>query len=185
MNFGPEQKQKNGIVAAVKEGKYLTFRLANEIYGVEVMRVVEITGMVEATKVPRTPQFVRGVINLRGAILPVIDMRIKFGMENAADKKQTCIVVLEITTVGGKAQMGIVVDSVEDVLDIYEKDVEAAPSFGVEINTEFIHGMAKTDKGVIILLNIDKVLTTDEIAGVFDAGIINNNEGNEKEEKNV
>jgi purine-binding chemotaxis protein CheW len=92
--------------------------------------------------------------------------------------------VLEIVTGGGRVQMGIVVDSVKDVLDIYEKDVEAAPSFGVEINTEFIHGMAKTDKGVIILLNIDKVLTTDEIAGVFDAGI-NNNKVNEKEEKNV
>lgn len=184
MNFGPEQKQKKDIEAAVKAGKYLTFRLANEIYGVEVMRVMEITGVVEATKVPRTPQFVRGVINLRGAILPVIDMRIKFGMESAADKKETCIVVLEIVKGGGRVQMGIVVDSVKDVLDIYEKDVEAAPSFGVEINTEFIHGMAKTDKGVIILLNIDKVLTTDEIAGVFDADI-NNNKENEEEEKNV
>ena len=152
-------KQANALA-----GKYLTFKLVNEEYGLEILKVREIIGMMAITRVPRTPAFVRGVINLRGKVIPVIDLRSKFGMENVADTEETCIIVVDVSRNNDKLQIGILVDSVSEVLDIKGEDIEDAPSFGTDMDTDFIIGMAKTKGSVKILLNIERVLTTVEIA---------------------
>jgi purine-binding chemotaxis protein CheW len=143
---------------ATREGKYLTFSLAGEEYGIGILKVREIIGMMTVTPVPQTPEFVRGVINLRGKVIPVIDLRVRFGLEAAACTERTCIIVVEIHAETGSVPMGIVVDAVSEVLNIRGADIENTPSFGVKLNTDFILGMAKTDSGVKILLDIDKVL---------------------------
>ncbi len=143
-----------------KEGKYLTFSLAGEEYGIGILKVREIIGMMPVTPVPRTPDFVKGVINLRGKVIPVIDLRLRFGLDAAAYTERTCIIVVEILGDTGAVPMGIVVDAVSEVLNIRATDIENTPAFGVKLNTDFILGMAKTDGGVKILLDIDKVLGT-------------------------
>ncbi|NPV03222.1 MAG: purine-binding chemotaxis protein CheW [Syntrophaceae bacterium] len=143
-----------------KEGKYLTFSLASEEYGIGILKVKEIIGMMNITPVPRTPDFVKGVINLRGKVIPVIDLRLRFGLDAAAYTERTCIIVVEILGDAGAVPMGIVVDSVSEVLNIRATDIENTPAFGVKLNTDFILGMAKTDGGVKILLDIDRVLGT-------------------------
>ncbi len=144
--------------------KYLTFNLASEQYGVEILKVREIIGLMDITKIPRTPDFVRGVINLRGKVIPVIDLRLKFNMDSIEDTQQTCIIVVDIVQQETQMQMGIVVDSVSEVLDIETQSIEEAPQFGSSIvDTHFINGIAKAKGGVKILLNIEKVLTSEEI----------------------
>jgi len=137
--------------------KYLTFVLCGEEYGLEIIRVREIIGLMTITHVPRMPEFVRGVINLRGKVIPVVDLRLKFGMEKTDG--QTCIVVVDLDDV----LMGVVVDRVSEVLDIAEGDVEPAPSFGVDVDTSFILGIGKTKGRVVILLDIQKVLSPEDI----------------------
>ncbi len=149
--------------ATMKTGKYLTFTLADEEYGIGILKVKEIIGMMSITSVPRTPDFVKGVINLRGKVIPVIDLRLKFGMDAIAYTDRTCIIVVEIDTDDLTIQIGIVVDSVSEVLNIKEEEIEDAPSFGTSLNTEYILGMAKIDSGVKILLDIDQVLSAKEI----------------------
>jgi len=143
-----------------KEGKYLTFSLAGEEYGIGILKVREIIGMMPVTPVPRTPDFVKGVINLRGKVIPVIDLRLRFGLEAAAYTERTCIIVVEILGDAGAVPMGIVVDAVSEVLSIRGGDIENTPAFGVKLNTDFILGMAKTEGSVKILLDIDRVLGT-------------------------
>lgn len=143
-----------------KAGKYLTFKLAAEEYGLEILKVKEIIGLIGITKVPRTPPEVRGVINLRGKVIPVVDLRLKFEMEAAEDTEQTCIIVVEVSSSDGAVSTGIVVDSVSEVLDIQDGQIEDTPSFGTDINTEFILGIGKIKEEVKILLDIDKVLDT-------------------------
>jgi len=123
----------------LRGGKYLTFKLASEEYGLEILKVREIMGLLEITKVPKTPVFVKGVINLRGKVIPVIDLRLKFGMESIEETNETCIIVVEVN----EMLMGVVVDKVSEVLDIEGKDIEDAPSFGTNIDTNFILGMGK------------------------------------------
>jgi purine-binding chemotaxis protein CheW len=147
-------------------GKYLTFKLVNEEYGLEILKVREIIGMMAITSLPRTPSFVRGVINLRGKVIPVIDLRKKFEMDSTADTDQTCIIVVDVTSQGAIIQIGILVDSVSEVLDIIGEDIESAPSFGTNIDTAFILGMAKAKGSVKILLNIEKVLSSAELETV-------------------
>jgi purine-binding chemotaxis protein CheW len=151
---------------ANKEGKYLTFALASEEYGLEILKVREIIGYMEITAVPQTPAHVRGVVNLRGQVIPVIDLRAKFGMETMDVTEETCIIVVEITQGDRKFDTGIVVDHVQEVLDIAGENIEQAPRFGSSVNTDFILGMGKIGDTVKILLDIDKVLTTDDIAGL-------------------
>lgn len=146
-----------------KEGKYLTFTLANEEYGIGILKIKEIIGMMPITSVPRTPSFVKGVINLRGKVIPVVDLRLKFGMQPMEYTDRTCIIVVEIDGQSGSLIIGIVVDSVSEVLNIKEEDIENTPTFGVRVNTDYIMGMAKMSGGVKILLDIDKVLSTQEI----------------------
>ena len=146
-----------------REGKYLTFSLAGEEYGIGILKVREIIGMMPITAVPRTPGFVKGVINLRGKVIPVVDLRLKFGMEEMAYTERTCIIVVEMGSGSGAIQMGIVVDSVSEVLNIKSGDMEDAPSFGSKVEMDYILGMAKMNGGVKILLDIDKVLGNEEI----------------------
>jgi purine-binding chemotaxis protein CheW len=152
------EAQAHGMTEAVREGKYLTFSLAGEEYGIGILKVREIIGMMTVTPVPQTPEFVKGVINLRGKVIPVIDLRLRFGLEAAAYTERTCIIVVEIDGDSGSVPMGIVVDAVSEVLNIRGADIEDTPTFGVKLNTDFILGMAKTGGGVKILLDIDKVL---------------------------
>jgi len=147
-----------------KAGKYLTFRLAAEEYGLEILKVREIIGLMDITQVPRTPHYIRGVINLRGIVIPVLDLRSKFSMENHEDTEESCIIVVEIASQTGSVQMGILVDAVSEVLDIEEENIQDAPSFGGDVNTDFILGMGKVKDEVKILLDIDKVLTAGDIS---------------------
>lgn len=151
-------------VVADKEEKHLTFTLANEEYGIEILKIKEIIGMMPITTVPQTPEFLKGVINLRGKVIPVIDLRLRFGMKDIDYTERTCIIVVEIEAAVGMVQIGIVVDAVSEVLKIKGQDVEETPGFGSKLNTDYIHGMAKLEGGVKILLNIDKVLSNEEIA---------------------
>ena len=152
---------------ANREGKYLTFSLAGEEYGIGILKVKEIIGMMPITTVPRTPGFVKGVINLRGKVIPVVDLRLKFVMEEIAYTERTCIIVVEIAGQNGSVLIGIVVDSVSEVLNIKGADIEDTPTFGARLDTDYILGMAKMNGGVKILLDIDKVLSDEEVA-VFD-----------------
>ena len=149
---------------ADREGKYLTFTLANEEYGVSAMKIREIIGMMPITSVPQTPEFVKGVINLRGKVIPVVDLMLRFGMEKIEYTDRTCIIVVEIEGQSGTILMGIVVDSVSKVLNIRGEDIEETPTFGTKLNTEDILGMAKLKGGVKILLDIVRVLSAEEIA---------------------
>jgi purine-binding chemotaxis protein CheW len=148
----------------VKMGKYLTFTLEEEEYGIGILKVKEIIGMMPITSVPGAPSFVKGVINLRGKVIPVIDLRIKFAMSSMEYTDRTCIIVVEIDSKEATVQIGIVVDSVSEVLNINAEDIEVTPSFGTRLDTSYILGMAKTGGSIKILLNIDRVLSDGEIA---------------------
>jgi purine-binding chemotaxis protein CheW len=141
-----------------KEGKYLTFALAHEEYGLEILKVREIIGYIDVTAVPQTPHYVKGVINLRGQVIPVVDLRAKFGMETTDVTEQTCIIVVEIAEGNRTCSTGIIVDHVQEVLDIGADAIEEAPQFGASVNTDFILGMGKVEDSVKILLDIDRVL---------------------------
>ena len=147
-----------------REGKYLTFTLADEEYGIGILKIKEIIGMMPVTTVPQTPKFVKGVINLRGKVIPVIDLRLRFGMESIDYTERTCIIVVEIDGTVGTVQIGIVVDSVSEVLNIKGEDIEDTPTFGTKMDTNYILGMAKMEGGVKILLDIDRVLNSEEIS---------------------
>jgi purine-binding chemotaxis protein CheW len=146
-----------------REGKYLTFTLAEEEYGIGILKVKEIIGIMAITTVPQTPNYMKGVINLRGKVIPVVDLRLKFGMEAIGYTERTCIIVVEITGDNKKIQIGSLVDSVSEVLNIKAGDIEDTPNFGSHLNTDYILGMAKTGGRVKILLDIDRVLSSEEI----------------------
>ena len=156
--------------SAQKEGKYLTFTLAGEEYGISILKVKEIIGMMPITSVPRTPDFVKGVINLRGKVIPVVDLRLKFGMEKMDYTDRTCIIVVEIQSQTGTVIIGIVVDAVSEVLNIKEELIEETPTFGARMDTDYILGMAKMEGGVKILLNIDHVLRKEEVSFLEKVG---------------
>jgi len=146
-----------------REGKYLTFALAGEEYGISILKIKEIIGMMPITTIPQTPEFVKGVINLRGKVIPVVDLRLRFGMEKIDYTERTCIIVVEISGGAGTVMIGIVVDSVSEVLNIKAGDIEETPTFGTRLETDYILGMAKMQGGVKILLDIDRVLGTQDV----------------------
>jgi purine-binding chemotaxis protein CheW len=152
-----------------RESKYLTFSLANEEYGIGILKVKEILGMMAITAIPQAPEFVKGVINLRGKVIPVIDLRGRFGMETINYTDRTCIIVVEIVRGGSPVSMGIVVDAVSEVLNIKATEIENTPTFGVKLNTDFILGMAKINNDVKILLDIDLVLMDERMAALAAA----------------
>ena len=164
------ERQENPLAGIpAREGKYLTFSLAGEEYGIGILKVKEIIGMMPVTHVPQTPEFVKGVINLRGKVIPVVDLRLRFALEAAAYTERTCIIVVEVAGAGGSVMMGIVVDAVSEVLNIRGADIENTPAFGVRLNTDFILGMAKAAGGIKILLDIDKVLSSEDIVAIRHA----------------
>jgi purine-binding chemotaxis protein CheW len=147
---------------STRAGKYLTFALAEEEYGLEILKVREIISMSEITSMPKTPEYVKGVINLRGKVIPVIDLRLKFTMEEAPYTDETCIIVVDVDGV----EMGIIVDHVSEVLDIADGDIEDAPEFGASVNIDFILGMGKAEGRVTILLDISRVISTGDVASL-------------------
>ncbi len=153
-----QTESQSTTTTSSRAGKYLTFFLAGEEYGLEILKVSEIIGMQPITRVPRMPEFVRGVINLRGKVIPITDLRKKFDMAQDADA-DSCIIVVQMKGI----QTGIVVDRVSEVVAIAEADIEDAPSFGQGIHTEFLLGIGKQGGRVKLLLDIDKVLVTSEL----------------------
>lgn len=158
-NIGPE----TGARRAARSGKYLTFVLKDEEYGIEILKVREIIGVMEITTVPRAPDYVTGVINLRGKIIPVIDLRRKFGLKTADRTAETCIIVVEVTLDAEGVLMGILVDTVSEVLDIAADHIEPPPQFGGQVHLEYILGMGKVKDKVKILLDIDRVMGAEEL----------------------
>ncbi len=140
-------------------GKYLTFVLDGEEYGLEILKVQEIIGLLKITPVPRTPSYLRGVINLRGRVIPVIDLRAKFGMPAIEATQHTCIIVVH----SRGQRVGLMVDRVSEVSDIGDEAVDPAPSLGADVRTEFLLGLGKSEQGVTILLDIDRVLSSDDV----------------------
>ncbi len=159
-----------------KENKFLTFCLGQEEYGVEILRVREIIGIIGITPLPQMPEYVKGVINLRGKIIPVIELRTKFALPSVEYTEATCVIVVEVSEDNDSDhfQMGVIVDSVSEVLDIDRDDIEPAPRFGSALKTEYILGMGKVSQAdrekVIILLDIDKVMTQEDLASLSSAG---------------
>ncbi len=145
-------------ISTAMGGKYLTFRLADEDYGISIKKIREIIGMMPVTQVPRTNAFVKGVINLRGKVIPVIDLRLRFNMEEVEHTDRTCIVIGEVMASQGTVHMGIIVDSVSEVMNIQEDDIQPPPDLSAGNRTRYILGMAKMEESVKVLIDIDRVL---------------------------
>lgn len=152
-------KQQVETAAVPLGGKFLTFFLGAEEYGLEILKVQEIIGLMAITRVPRTPVFVRGVINLRGKVIPIVDLRQKFRMEAVEDTEETCIIVVQAHGL----QFGVVVDRVSEVVDLEDADIEGAPEFGADIDTDYILGLGKSASCVRILVDIDRVLSKEDL----------------------
>ena len=158
-------------LTAARAGKYLVFQLDREEFGVYVLKVREIMGLQEITAVPQTPPYVKGVLNLRGKVVPVIDLRTKFGLDQIEYTQRTCIIVLEVATAGRSLLMGVIVDGVSEVLNIQENEIEDPPEFGAGAKVTFVLGLAKVKGKVKILLDIDKALSLEDLTGMsFDTG---------------
>ena len=167
---GPPAVGKQPPIEAVAVGRpYLAFRLAGEVYAIDILRIREIIEYTVPTAVPMMPPTVRGVINLRGAVVPVIDLAVRFGLAATGVGKRTCIVIVEVAHAGVLQVLGLMVDGVNAVLEIDAAAVEPPPSFGTQANAEFIEGMARIDGRFVILLDIARVLSIEEMAVVATA----------------
>lgn len=153
---------------AADHTQYLTFMLGGEVFAIGILAVKEIIEFSGLTEVPMMPPCIRGVINLRGAVVPVMDLSARFGKAGMGVTKRTCIVIVELDADDGQQVIGVVVDAVNAVLDIPVTEIEPAPSFGARIRTDFIHGMGKVNGKFVILLNIDNVLSVEDVAGLAD-----------------
>jgi len=156
-------------VSEISAIQYLTFKLEEEIYAVDVAKVREILDYSPITKVPRTPEFMRGVINLRGSVVPVVDMRLKFGMSPTAKSVNTCIVVVEVLLDGESTIIGALADSVQEVIELEPSQLEQPPRMGTHLNVEFLKSMGKIGDKFIMILDIDKVFSSNEIIAVQEA----------------
>ena len=152
-------------------GKYLTFELGLETYGLPILNVQEIIGMMPVTRVPRTPGFVRGVVNLRGRVIPVIALRRKFDLEDRADDEKTCIIVVQIEVATGELTVGIIVDAVSEVLNIECKQIERPPEFGTTVEMDFILGVGKVGNRIVMLLDTSRILTAGEFGLAAQAAV--------------
>jgi purine-binding chemotaxis protein CheW len=168
MQTDVEEKTAAGAAAKTTEraGKYLTFHLGQEEFAIQVLKVREIKGMQEITAIPHTPLFVKGVINLRGKVIHVVDLRLKFGLPEAEHTQLTCIIVVQIRGEVEPLLMGILVDAVSEVVSLTKADIEDTPDFGQGVSIPNLLGIAKTKGGVKILLNIDEILTSQEVHGI-------------------
>jgi purine-binding chemotaxis protein CheW len=154
------------VAGIMETTQYLTFKLADEVFALDITKVREVLDFTTVTKVPRTPEFMRGVINLRGSVVPVVDLRLKFGMSRTEKTVNTCIIITEVTVDNETTILGALTDSVQEVMDLEPDHIEPAPKIGTRLNTEFIKGMGKRDDDFVILLDIDKVFSTSELAVV-------------------
>ncbi len=150
--------------------QHLTFMLDEEVFALDISKVREVLEYSTVTKVPQTPEFMLGVINLRGNVVPVIDMRLKFGMSGTEKTVNTCIIIVEVKVEGESTVLGAMADSVQEVFELESDQIEPPPKIGTRMNTDFIRGMGKRDGEFIIILDIDKVFSTEELAVVQDAG---------------
>jgi purine-binding chemotaxis protein CheW len=150
--------------------QYLTFQLGEEIFGLDVSHVREILEFTTVTKVPKTPDYMRGVINLRGSVVPVLDMRLKFGLTQTEKMVNTCIIVVEVSFEDEHTIIGALVDSVQEVFEMEPEQIEPAPKIGTQLKTEFIKGMGKKDDHFIVILNINKVFSSEELSAELDKG---------------
>lgn len=157
------------MAVELESAQYLTFVLDAEVFAVDVSRVREILEMPGITRIPQVPAFMRGVINLRGCVVPVIDLRLKFNMQEAAQTVNTCIIVVEVNMEGESIVLGALADSVQEVIEMETSQIEAAPRIGSHLKTEFIRGMGKHDERFVMILDIDKVFSTAELAAVINA----------------
>ncbi len=153
----------------VEQSQYLTFRLGDEEFGVGILQVKEILEYGGITRVPMVPDFIRGVINLRGNVVPVVDLAAKFGMPKRDVTNRSCVVIVEVSLGGEQTTMGVLVDAVSQVMDILPQEIEPPPPFGAKIKVDFIRGMGKTERKFIILLDIDKVLSGEEMTAIAQA----------------
>jgi purine-binding chemotaxis protein CheW len=156
--------------AGAEQQQYLTFILGDEMFAIGILSIREIIEYGHLTEVPMTPPFIRGVINLRGAVVPVIDLAVRFGREPRETTKRTCIVIIEVEAEKGRQEMGIVVDSVSEVLEIPAGEIEPPPEFGTRIRSDFIAGMGKVNGNFVVLLDANRVLSVDEVAVVSAMG---------------
>ena len=154
------------VMDTTETTQYLTFKLAEEVYALDIGKVREVLDFTTVTKVPRTPDFMRGVINLRGSVVPVVDLRLKFGLSATEKTVNTCVIITEVTVDNDTTVLGCLADSVQEVLDLEPGEISAPPKIGTKLRTEFITGMGKRDERFIILLDIDKVFSVDELAMV-------------------
>lgn len=154
-------------IATVTEAKqYLTFQLGEEVFALDVHKVREVLDFTSITKIPRTPEFMRGVINLRGSVVPVVDLRLSFGMAATQKTVNTCIIVVEVDLEGETAVIGALADSVEEVIDLEPENIQPAPRIGASLRTDFIKGMGARDSGFVMILDIDRVFSAEDLAAL-------------------
>jgi purine-binding chemotaxis protein CheW len=158
------------IADITESTQHLTFKLDDEVFAVDISKIREVLEFKTVTKVPRTPDFMCGVINLRGGVVPVVDLRLKFGMPEAERTVNTCIIIVEVSLDNETVVIGALADSVQEVFELEPDQIEPAPKIGTKLNTEFIRGMGKRDGEFIIILDIDKAFSSDELAIVQGAG---------------
>ena len=156
-------------LVAEEQNQYLTFQLGGEMFAIGILNIKEIIEYGSLTEVPMMPEFIRGVINLRGAVVPVVALSARFGRKRTEVTRRTCIVIIEVETDGEKHDVGLVVDSVSEVLEIAAGEIEAAPSFGTKIRADFIHGMGKVNGRFVIILSVNNVLSLDDLAMLENA----------------
>jgi len=166
MSTAQAVESAEAVIGSANDGdtdQYLTFILAEEEYGVDILRVQEIKGWDNVTPIPNTPEYIKGVINLRGTIVPIVDLRHRFKMENVEYGPMTVVIVLKVISEDKERIMGIVVDAVSDVYNVSEEEMKPAPDFGSVVNIEFVQGLATVNEKMVIILNIDHLLTADEL----------------------
>ena len=154
----------SAVQEAVEQTQYLSFSLAGEEYAIGILRVREILEYDTVTTVPQTPPWIRGVINLRGSVVPVVDLAVKFGLPATPLTKRTCIVIVEVDLEGTQTVMGVMADAVSQVMDLAPQDIEAPPAFGTRVRVDYLRGMGKVGKKFVLLLDIDRVLSAAELA---------------------
>jgi len=159
----PDETSPDAAPAADEDNKFLQFELDGELYGISITKVREINGLMDITAVPQTPVFMKGLINLRGKVLPVIDLRLKFGLAETRYNAHTSIIVIEFNSIHGHVQMGIIVDTVSEVISLDARQIEPAPNFGIQLKSEYIKGVAKIRNRVVIILDIDLILTDEDL----------------------
>jgi purine-binding chemotaxis protein CheW len=162
-SMSDKRAKDSGVQVGAVPGKYLTFGLGEEIYGLEILKVQEIIGLMRVTRVPGLPDVIRGVVNLRGKVIPVVDLRRKFGMETKTDTERTCIVVVRVWRENQAVTVGLIVDDVREVLAITESQLEAVPRFSADVETAFLLAMAKIQQRVVMLLDVDQILSSTEL----------------------